>query len=313
MAQRPCMVGLGRLWPVLLVLAAAVLVSPRTAAAQPDLETYRDPAYGWSVAYDPAEWQHDTRQNATVFASEEAGFVYFWVDPGEENDGEFAGDVDACLAAIDHPEIADPTAVDEDDLPRPGAPDDGEGALVRDEVSGWLAYRACAPLGAGSRNLLVVDWTVDGEDAYAGGLSLVSDLIAAIELPAGGGNGGGGNGGGSDDDPIVVELIGRVTDAETGDPLAQAVMVVLELGQTTEDFNTLDHQAGRQEGVLGDGVTDEDGAFSFEVEIEINAGYTAILYHADYEEVILWEDLVIADDPTINQGNFGEIELRKTV
>jgi hypothetical protein len=176
--------GVGRLLPILIIVAATVLAPTRARAGRQDTETYANNGAFYSVEYDPEQWRWKDRSFDVVFFSEDAGFVWFDYD----YEGRFEGDVDACVDALDH-EYTD--VIDEDDLDRPEAPEGGASILARGIENGpnstipeVLQYRLCLPvLPDDSSTLLVVDWSI-AEDDYEDAWPIVDDLLSTLYVPS---------------------------------------------------------------------------------------------------------------------------------
>jgi hypothetical protein len=315
--------AMGPAMVALLVLAALVGTGGR-AAAQGDDETgvddnqYESPTYGYVIEWDEDVWEvgdevvDDDGYDALQLASD-LGFLFL---EGYEGDD---GDPELCLAAAEE-DLADHDGVDDVSTSRsldpPPGRDVDESAVFTyeqtdedDETLELAEYVECHAL-TDDAVLRVTLQTL--EDDYEDAAADAADVLDTLELPEAEDGDDGADGGGDDgqtDETIEIEIVAVVVDEATGDPLEDAIMVVLEPGLTVDDFDFVAYFDGDETGIIGEGRSDEDGAISFEVEIEVNDEYTVLLFHEEYQNYIYWEDLVLADSPTIESGDFGEVEL----
>jgi hypothetical protein len=160
-------------------------------------ETFTDPIYGWTIAWDPEQWEADG-PSETVGENGEPGTQMDFLGRDYEGMGyvrigsvatsldpagcvEFVRPRDTTEATGDGAYVED---LREPDLPLPAAPSDAAGRLFEYAPGDQMTYLECRPLVAGEA-VLVIDWYLSEAARYETALPAFEALIAGLELPGG--------------------------------------------------------------------------------------------------------------------------------
>jgi hypothetical protein len=201
----------GRLTPILVILLALVLsLLPRFGAAATMSDTTRparmarsievegegqvadsftDPIYGWSIAWDPAIWEifssGSTAVNedgsfggAVILASDEAGGVQIAGFPTDDGDAEEC--LDAAVAPREGFAEYEPVEDDIADIALPAASRDAARGLYQ-IANGQVTYIECRTL-VEAEAVLEITWYAGEPDSYEEALPLFDDLMAGLDL-----------------------------------------------------------------------------------------------------------------------------------
>lgn len=181
-------------------LALALVPAAGVAVQAGDEEaSYTDPAFGWSIAWDPEVWvgagSSATATNDDGVAGNE--FIIGGIDStalgvafvGSHTD--FGGDLEACVETISA-EIAMVTGISvsdfrDTDLDLPEAPDEAERSISYATLSGGgmqlegVVYAECRPL-VEDEAVLGIRWILPESDGYDEALPVFEELTAGIDM-----------------------------------------------------------------------------------------------------------------------------------
>jgi hypothetical protein len=152
----------------------------------------------------------------------------------------------------------------------------------------------------------------EGLDALAEAQEALADAVESAEELAeeceDGPNGGG------EAETVELEVLAVALDAESEEPIEDAMFIILQEGVAFEDFDLRAFFGeGDEDQVLAVGRSDEDGEVSVEAEIEVDGEYTVILVHEDYEYLKFWNGIVFAADEDAEEFDFGVLTLTHDV
>jgi S1-C subfamily serine protease len=107
---------------------------------------------------------------------------------------------------------------------------------------------------------------------------------------------------------VEVEVAATLRDAETGEPLAEGLLVVLQAGVDCAGFDPELLADGDTSQIAGGGVADEEGVVVVTIEVEVGAGYSLIAAVEGYAPGC-GDDLILAEDDDATELDLGDVWL----
>jgi hypothetical protein len=170
------------------------------ASAEDEPSEYTDPTFGWSITWDPEVWEGQEPEVIEGEDGEEGNLLDLYgadvslggVTVASLPSPTFAGDLDACVAAI-RPMTAEELGgedggyVDnlrEPDLTLPDAPSDAVGKLFEWDAGideSQIGYFECRPL-VEDEVVLFITWTLPVGEPYEDHLPAFEELISGLDL-----------------------------------------------------------------------------------------------------------------------------------